>query len=185
MAEQSDSRWLKGEAIPGVVTVGDPLLRRSASAVSDPRAAKALCETLVTKLRELKGAGIAANQIASPDAVVVVEVRKTDLFPDRPESPLYLFVNPEIVERKGEAALDWEGCFSVPGLMGQVNRAEAVKVRYETPDAEQREEWFEGYVARVIQHEYDHLQGRLFLDRMGSLESLTTSENYRKFHFHP
>lgn len=139
---------------------------------------------MVAQLRALSGAGIAANQLGEPLAVVVVEVRKTDFFPDRPESPLYVMINPEILETSNDTEDDWEGCYSVPGLMGRVPRTSSVRVRYVTPEGESKDERFAGYLSRVIQHECDHLDGRLFLDRMHSMESVSTIENYAKFH-HP
>ena len=69
---------------------------------------------MVAKLRELNGAGLAANQVGEDVAVLVVEVRKTDVFPDRPESPLYVMINPKIVEMDDELVDEWEGCFGVP-----------------------------------------------------------------------
>ena len=130
----------------------------------------------------MDGAGLAAPQIGEAVAAVVVEVRKTDLFPDRPESPLYQMANPKVISASEHTEPGWEGCFSVPGLMGIVYRPRQIEVTYQ--DAEGRDErgMFEGYLARVIQHEVDHLQGIVFLDRMTSMQSLTTTENYARFH---
>lgn len=182
---KSDRQWMSGGAHPDIVTVGDPLLRKQSEAVKDIDQAKLLGERMVSLLRELKGAGLAAPQIGVSDRIVVVEVRKTDLFPDRPESPLYVMINPTIVETPGDVEEGWEGCFSVPGLMGQVPRHKSIIVRYTTPDGSEHQEIFSNYIARVIQHEYDHLEGRIFLDRMRSMSSLTTVANYKRFHHKP
>lgn len=137
---------------------------------------------MVSRLRSLNGAGLAAPQVGAPVRVVVVEVRRTDVFPDRPQTPLLQMVNPTIVERSESELLDWEGCFSVPGLMGQIPRAERVTVEYTTADDRQVVEDYTGYVARVIQHEVDHLDGIEFVDRMSSMQTLTTVQNYLAFH---
>lgn len=182
MTEQSDERWAGGGEIPGVVTIGDPALRRVARTVDDAEGARPLCHTMVQRLRALKGAGLAANQIGEEVAIAVVEVRKTDFFSDRPESPLYVMVNPRIVERFDTLVEDWEGCFSVPGLMGRVPRSELIVVEYQDADGDRHREQLRGYLARVVQHECDHLDGTIFLDRMTSMASITTIANYTRFH---
>jgi peptide deformylase len=139
---------------------------------------------MVERLRGLNGAGLAAPQVGAAVRVIVIEVRRTDVFPDRPETPLLQMVNPVITGRSGPELTDWEGCFSVPGLMGKVPRAERVTVEYSAPDGSQVTEDYEGYAARVIQHEVDHLDGIEFLDRMRSMKTITTVQNYLAFHRH-
>jgi peptide deformylase len=150
--------------------------------VNDIAAASAKLDGMVALLRELKGAGLAAPQVGWPAAAVVVEVRKTAVFPDRPESPLYVMVNPRIEVSSDVIEEDWEGCFSVPGLTGLVPRHQSVRVTYLDENGGQRREAFTGYVARVVQHELDHLAGTIFLDRMTSMGSITTVTNWLRFH---
>src|SRR5438270_1951466 len=114
----SDASWKTGGAHRGVGTVGRPSLRSPVEPVNDIAAARAKLDGVVTRLRELKGAGLAAPQVGWPAAAVVVEVRKTTVFPDRPESPLYVMVNPSIESGSDEIEENWEGCFSVPGFDG-------------------------------------------------------------------
>lgn len=179
--QQSDSAWLSGGARPEIVTVGDPLLRSPVETIESVGAVADRVDALVDLLRELKGAGLAAPQVGWPAAAAVVEVRKTEAFPDRPESPLYIFLNPQIVEAGGEEQVeDWEGCFSVPGLMGQVPRWDWVTVLYLDREGSEVTETFSGYLARVVQHELDHLEGKIFLDRMTSMASLSTITNWQK-----
>jgi peptide deformylase len=165
-----------------VVTVGDPRLRTPVQLVDDVGAVVDRVDSMVALLREMRGAGLAAPQVGWSAAAVVVEVRKTEAFPDRPESPLFVLLNPEVVESSGDDLVeDWEGCFSVPGLMGRVPRASSVTVRFTSRDGEERAERFDGYVARVVQHELDHLEGKVFLDRMASMASLSTIANWQRF----
>lgn len=178
---KSDRDWISGIAGEGVVTIGDPRLKAPTEAVDASQAAELLA-TMVNRLRSLNGAGLAAPQIGASVQVVVIEVRKTDVFPDRPECPLLQMINPVIVARSDATILDWEGCFSVPGLMGTVPRAEVITVEYLSPNGDRLVEDYSGYVARVIQHEVDHLEGIEFLDRMTSLQSLTTVQNYLTHH---
>jgi peptide deformylase len=179
---KSDRGWMWGVVDDDVVTIGDPRLKAETQAIGDVPAVADLLVRMVDRLRELNGAGLAAPQIGAAVKVIVVEVRKTDVFPDRPASPLLRMINPVIVEQSGTTETGWEGCFSVPGLMGLVPRAEAITIQYTSADGNDLTEHYSGYVARVIQHEIDHLDGIEFVDRMTSMQSLTTVTNYLEFH---
>ena len=179
---QSDFAWAAGRVPTGVVTVGDPLLRSGVPEVSNLDEAGKIFQRMTALLRQLRGAGLAAPQLGIPLALAVIEVRKTTLFPDRPESALIQMANPTLTSVTDERDVDWEGCFSVPGLMGLVPRDQAVRVEYLDPAGREQTDEYSGYVARVVQHEIDHLNGKLFVDRMESMQTLTTVDNYIKFH---
>lgn len=176
-----ENNWVKGVADDGVVTLGDPRLKAPTTAVGATDAGD-LLSSLVTRLRELHGAGLAAPQIGVSVRAAVIEVRRTEVFPDRPETGLIQMLDPVVVERSDETALDWEGCFSVPGYLGRVPRAERLTVRYTTEDGEMVTREFTGYPARVVQHEIDHLDGLVYLDRMPDMTGLTTAQNYLDHH---
>jgi peptide deformylase len=161
-----------------VVKIGAPLLRTKVKPVTDFSSAKEHCQLLTSGLGALAGAGLAANQLGIDADIFVAEVRKTELFPDREESGLHVLLNAEIYEHSEETTLDWEGCFSVPGYLGQVPRHSWIKIRYHDLDGQSQEGTITGYLARVFQHEIDHLAGLIYLDRMLSMRSLTTRENY-------
>jgi peptide deformylase len=91
-------------------------------------------------------------------------------------------INPIVLEHSGGEVLDWEGCFSVPGLMGVVPRSASVVVNYLDREGRQVEQTFDGYVGRVVQHEIDHLDAIEFVDRMRDMSSLTTVQNYLDHH---
>lgn len=179
---KSDRGWMSGIAGDDVVTIGDPRLKTETQAIGDAHDVADLMARMVDRLRELNGAGLAAPQIGASVKVVVVEVRQTDVFPDRPTSPLLQMINPVIVEQSETTNTGWEGCFSVPGFMGLVPRAETITVGYVSAEGADVTAQYSGYVARVIQHEIDHLNGVEFVDRMTSMESLTTVTNYLEFH---
>jgi peptide deformylase len=170
-----------GAAHPEIVTIGAPMLRQPTQRVEDCAAVGALCEKLVFMLAEINGAGLAANQIGVWQRVMVFQVRKTELHPNRPETPLYIMINPDILEKSEDTIDGWEGCFSVPGYLGLVPRAVRLKCRYNTPDGAEHIEEFEGYAARVIQHECDHLDGHVYLDRMKSMLDFATQGNFKQF----
>jgi peptide deformylase len=167
-----------------LVMIGDPILRQSCEPIEDINDCQDLCDRMVALLRELNGAGLAAPQIGEAKRVIVVELRKNDFFPNRKESPLYVMINPEVEEVKGEIDVNWESCFSIPGLIGRVPRQLEIKVKYLDPSGHVHHESFDEHIARIIQHEIDHLNGILFLDRMTDLKGLSTIENYKKLLVH-
>ena len=165
-----------------ILTIGHPMLRERAQPVKDFSAVHAIIDTMIQRVRAKQGAGIAAPQIGVDRRIAVVEVRPTKLFPDRPGSPLHIMINPEIIDTSHDMATDWESCFSVPDMIGVVPRHQMVVVRYATRVGEIVTQRFEGYVARVVQHEVDHLEGILYTDRMDSLGTFMTRKNYVEFH---
>ena len=167
-------------ASPRLVHIGDPIIRAVARPIQAPMQAAKICRVLTEKLWEIRGAGLAAPQIGVPYRIFVFEVKPTELFPDREASPLYTMINPEVEIMYESVIEDWEGCFSVPGFLGLVPRAKAVRVRWTDPDESKREEVFDDYRARVIQHELDHLNGVVYIDRMPDMSTFTTRENYLK-----
>ncbi|HEY9678320.1 MAG TPA: peptide deformylase [Drouetiella sp.] len=185
MTRSFDQGIPDGAAHAELVTIGTPKLREATKRVTDIAAALPLCEKLVEMLTIINGAGLAANQIGVWQRVMCFQVRKTELHPDRPETPLYVMINPDILERSDELIDGWEGCFSVPGYMGLVPRATKLKCRWNSPDGAEHIAEFEGWAARVIQHECDHLDGKVYLDQMKSMLDLSTAGNFRHFHLPP
>ncbi|MGB8808353.1 MAG: peptide deformylase [Acinetobacter calcoaceticus] len=115
---------------------------------------------------ERNGVGIAAPQVYISKRVIIVASRPNLRYPDAPEMDAVVMVNPEILEFSSETLLGEEGCLSVPDERGQVERAEMVKVKYSTLQGEVVETIFHGFPARIVQHEVDHLNGVLFVERI-------------------
>jgi peptide deformylase len=144
---------------------GDPVLREKAqpmNAVDD--AVRALIADMWETMRAYRGVGLAANQIGVRARVLVVEVPVDD---EKVES--HTLVNPEIVERSG-AETGEEGCLSIPGVFADVRRATRVRVRALDENGRPVDLVAEGYLARALQHEMDHLDGVLFIDRLSPLK---------------
>lgn len=124
-----------------------------------------LAQELVQICQEAKGVGLAAPQVGVPWQIMVVASRPNPRYPHAPQMEPLVMLNPEIVAMGGEPVWDWEGCLSVPNQRGLVARAPWIQVRYVNVQGETVTQEFTDFVARIVQHEYDHLQGRLFLDR--------------------
>jgi peptide deformylase len=165
-----------------IATVGDPVLRERAREVTLDDLASGDVQRLIDDLIETKraahGAGIAANQVGETLRIAIVEVEPGNpRYPYKPAVPLRVIVNPELEPLGDEQVEIVEGCLSVPDLRGAVPRWEAVRVRYLDRDGEPQEEVRRGLTAGTFQHEVDHLDGILFLDRVADPRTFSTWEH--------
>ncbi|MBI3324749.1 MAG: peptide deformylase [Candidatus Omnitrophica bacterium] len=162
-------------AILKVARLGNPVIRKAAEAI--PKEAigspdiQRLIDDMIDAMREYEGVGIAAPQVHVSKQLAVIEVRG-DARSERP-IPLTVLLNPRILASSKTTFDDWEGCLSVNDLRGRVPRAEWVDVEMFNRKGEKLKFHAEGFFARVIQHECDHLAGKVFLDRMPNLTTLT------------
>ena len=164
-------------AIRKIAQLGEPVLRRVAEPIAPGQIGGdrivALTRDMIETMRDADGAGIAAPQVYESIRLCVVEVRKNPRYPHFPEIPLMVLINPEVEAlssdaESGEARATitmFEGCLSVPGLRGKVRRPRKVRVKALDANGAPLELVWEGVRAAVIQHELDHLDGVLFVDR--------------------
>ncbi len=148
-----------------IVTLPDPVLRRKARPVTRfDTDLQSLVDDMIETMREAPGVGLAAPQLGFPERVIVVEYVEDEEDEDAPKK-LYVMVNPEIKEFSEETELGIEGCLSVPGLQGEVERSLKVTVRGRTRRGQPMKVKAKGWMARIFQHEVDHLDGVVFTDR--------------------
>jgi peptide deformylase len=169
-----------------IVTIGHPVLRRRARELTleELRSAEiqGLIDDLIETRRAAHGAGIAANQVGEPVRIAVAEVeRGNPRYPYKPPIPLTVIVNPEIEPLDSEMIEINEGCLSVPGLRGVVERRATIRVRYLDREGNPNEEIKRGLTAGTFQHELDHLDGILIVDRADP-RTLQTWEQFERFH---
>ncbi len=152
-------------AIREIVTLPDPVLRRKAHKVTTvDKDTKTLIDDMVETMREAPGVGLAAPQVGISSRIIVVEYAETD--EEEAEAKLFALVNPEIVETStDETLMGIEGCLSIPRLVGEVERYERIVVKGLNRNGKPVKIKAEGWLARVFQHEIDHLDGVLFTDR--------------------
>ena len=169
-----------------IVQVGEPVLRERARELEPGELAsaevQALVDDLVETMREAGGAGLAAPQIGVPLRVYVVEVRDNPRYPYKPPIALRVVANPELRPVGDETFPSYEGCLSVRDLRGVVRRHAAIELAYLDRDGGRVVERIRGLSAGTFQHELDHLDGVLFLDRVDDPRTLTTWEGFRRFH---
>jgi peptide deformylase len=162
--------------------LGHPVLRQTARAVSpaelkDPAIQKLIDDMIVT-MHEYDGVGLAAPQVHESLQIAVIEVRENPRYPAAPNIPLLILINPVFTRKSDSLQKGWEGCLSVEGFRGVVPRSREVEVRYLDRDGTERELAADGFLAVVLQHELDHLAGKVFLDRMEDLSTLTHLKEY-------
>jgi peptide deformylase len=148
-----------------IITLGHPTLRRKAHKVTKfgPEL-KQLVEDMIETMRAAPGVGLAAPQVNVPEQVIVVELPADEETGDPAE--LYAFVNPEIVKASREVEEGQEGCLSIPGYVGEVERSVEIVVRGQDVYGKPQRIKAYDYLARIFQHEMDHLEGVLFIDRV-------------------
>jgi peptide deformylase len=173
-------------SVRAIATVGDPGLRERAPEI-DPDELRSgdiqqLIDDLIETRRAAGGAGLAATQVSALKRIAVVEVDVDTRYKYKPLIPLTVIVNPVLEPLSPEMLVINEGCLSVPDLRGDVERFVAVRARYLDRDGVPRETVARGLTAGTFQHELDHLDGVLFLDRVADPRTFTTWEQFERHH---
>ncbi|MDH5762601.1 MAG: peptide deformylase [Nitrospinota bacterium] len=171
-----------------IAKLGHPILRKKARPV-DLKELKAqgdnklqrLIDDMIETMRDEGGVGIAAPQVAESLQVIIVEYRQNERYPSQDDIPLTVYVNPVITHSSKETGSFWEGCLSLKDLRGLVTRPREVTVEAFSRDGEKMVVEARGFLAVVLQHEIDHLHGKVFLDRMTDLTQLAWVEEWETY----
>jgi len=166
-----------------ICQVGNPILRKISEPIPDIKNntdIQKLIDNLIKTLRQSKGVGIAAPQVGRSLRLLIIASHPNDRYPHAPKMEPIALINPKIIEYSENTEKDWEGCLSVPGIRGLVPRYQSIEVEYCDRHGQQTKTSFTGFVARIFQHEYDHLEGRVFLDRVESTLDLVSEAEYLK-----
>lgn len=170
-------------AILKIARMGHPVLRRRAQEVPNPTAPeiRSLISDMLETMDDADGAGLAAPQVHVPLRLVIFHVppERADREGEDAPVPLTVLINPVIEPLSEETELGWEGCLSVPGLVGAVPRFTRIRYRGLAPDGSAIDRTAEGFHARVVQHECDHLDGILYPQRMTDLSLLIFRDQMR------
>lgn len=157
-------------AIRTIVTLPDPVLRRKARSVTNfDKNLQTLVDDMIETMRDAPGVGLAAPQVGVSERVIVVEYAEPEEVeegeePKEVEPKLYVMVNPEIVKASPDTVMGVEGCLSIPTLVGEVERAREVRIRGLNRHGQPMKLKAEGWLARIFQHEIDHVNGVVFTD---------------------
>jgi len=169
--------------------LGNPILRQIAkevpiSELKSPAIQK-LIDDMVETMHEYDGVGLAAPQVHESRQIAVIEVHNSKRYPWAADVPLLILVNPVFLSQSEETEEGWEGCLSVEGFRGKVPRSKQVSVRFFDREGREQKLEAQGFPAVVIQHELDHLAGKVFLDRMRDLSTLTHLKEFERFWLKP
>jgi peptide deformylase len=172
-------------AVLEIREMGDPVLRERAAEVSAEELASAetqqLIDYMIETMRAANGAGLAAPQVGVAKRIAVIEVRPGNpRYPYKPPIPLTVIVNPELTPLDDVTFATNEGCLSMPNVRGDLERFENIGVRYLDRDGAAQDETRRGLTAGTFQHEIDHLDGILFVDRMADMSSLSTWAEFER-----
>ncbi len=175
-------------AILKVAHLGNPILRKIAEPVP-PEAIGApefqrFIDDLIETMVEYDGAGLAAPQVHVSKQIVAFQVEDNPRYPEAEGIPLTVLINPKITPLSKHTDEDWEGCLSVPDLRGKVPRYTLVRIEAYDRAGKKLNYTAKDFHARVVQHECDHLIGKVFLDRMRSMESLTFLREFARYAHH-
>ena len=174
------------EVLP-IVKLGHPILTekaRDVEDVTDPWVQQ-LIDNMIATYMDAEGLGISGPQVNEGWRVFVISSHPCPLYPDAPHLTATALINPVILGRSKKKETDWENCLSIPGIYGQVPRHVWIKLAYTNREGRQVIKIFRNFLARVCQHEMDHLDGILFLERIEPNETFTKEEFQKKIGLKP
>ncbi|MEM6591014.1 MAG: peptide deformylase [Cyanobacteria bacterium P01_C01_bin.73] len=168
-------------ALP-ILQLGDPRLRQVSQPITQvyPQPIQQLIDDLIATAGATHGVGIAAPQVGELKRLLIVASRPNLRYPHAPTMEPTALINPRIVNVSDKVEKGWEGCLSVPGIRGFVPRHTQVEVSYVDRQGDRQHAVFKDFVARIFQHEYDHLEGKVFLDRVNQVDDLMTEQEYQQ-----
>jgi len=165
-----------------IAQLGAKVLRQTATSVEDVGSidTSQLIEDLRSTLASTQGVGLAAPQVGISKQLIVVASRPTLRYPMAPFMEPTIMINPRFINRSDAKEKDWEGCLSIPGIRALVPRYKHISVQYTNEQGLHVELELDGFIARVFQHEHDHLIGKVFLDRVESNIDVFSETEYLK-----
>ncbi len=165
-----------------IIEFGHPTLRQQAIDVGalESERTQQLIDDLIMTVRAVNGVGIAAPQVGEANRLFIVASHPNPRYPKAPEMEPTAMINPRILSYSSEVVKGWEGCLSVPGIRGFVPRYQEINVEYTGRDGKLCCQVLTDFVARIFQHELDHLDGIVFLDRVESSHDVLTEDEYQR-----
>lgn len=168
--------------IADIAQLGAKVLRLTAEPITDIESLETqqLIKTLQDTLASTQGVGIAAPQISISKQLIIIASRPSNRYPHAPLMEPTVMINPSFKALSALTEKDWEGCLSIPGIRALVPRYKSIKINYTNTQGQHLENELEGFVARVFQHEFDHLEGTVYLDRVENNRDIFSESEYFK-----
>ena len=165
-----------------IIQLGNLILRQQAKPINNlaDEWIQTLIDELIATVAKANGVGIASPQVGESYRLFIVASRPNPRYPNAPTMEPTAMINPRIIAHSTDIVKGWEGCLSVPGIRGLVPRYQAIEVEYTSRDGKLHRQELTDFVARIFQHEYDHLDGIVFIDRVESTQELMTEQEYQQ-----
>jgi peptide deformylase len=165
-----------------IAQLGDPVLRQKARKIENTNspALRKLVDDLFITVHAVNGAGIAAPQVSESERLIIVCSRPTPRYPYAPDMKPTVMFNPQIEWMSDEIEKDWEGCLSIPGIRAKVSRSSSIRANYQSREGKTVRLDLDGFIARIFQHEVDHLEGIVYLDRVENSADIFTEQEFLK-----
>jgi peptide deformylase len=165
-----------------ITQLGEPVLRQRAKPVRLPlsRTRDHFIDEMIATMKKAKGVGIAAPQVNASLRLFIVAPEPSVRYPKAPRMAPVAMLNPVWVRHSRKRVTDWEGCLSIPGLRARVPRYETIEIEFTARDGRRLRGTLKGFVARIFQHEFDHINGHVYLDRVKDLRTFMTESEFRK-----
>lgn len=165
-----------------IYQLGSPVIRSLAEEVHDvhSEAIQTLIDDMIVTCKASKGVGIAAPQVGHAKAIVIIASYPSERYPNAPLMEPTALINPKIIAHAPTLHKDWEGCLSLPGIRAKVPRYTQIEVSYTTREGELQSVLYDDFLARIFQHEYDHLIGKVFIDRIESTLDVVMEKEYQR-----
>ncbi|MFZ2025055.1 MAG: peptide deformylase [Microgenomates group bacterium] len=165
-----------------IAQLGQSVLRKKSSVVFSIKnsSIQALIKNLTATLMDVNGVGIAAPQVYQAIQLFIIASHPNPRYPNAPNMKPTAVINPSILSYSKEIVTDWEGCLSVPGIRALVPRSKTIAVEYITKEGKKVKKTYRDFLARIFQHEFDHLQGIVFLDRVKTTQDIITEKEFQR-----
>ena len=165
-----------------IAKLGEKVLRKKAKKVKDIKGTQTqeIIKVMLETLKKSSGVGLAAPQISISKQIMIISSKPNARYPNAPYMEDLVLINPKIIKTSKGKNKDWEGCLSIPGIRAIVPRYNKIKVEYKTIDNEKKTIVFKDFIARIFQHEFDHLIGLAFIDRVETTKDIISEEVYFK-----
>ncbi len=170
------------EKILPIAQLGAPVIRAIAEPVTDlgSKETQRFIDELMLTCDKAKGMGISAPQVYRSERIFIMSSRPNERYPHAPKMEPIAVIDPEVIWHSQAMEKDWEGCLSLPGVRALVPRYSVIDVSYLSREGERVEAQYEGFLARLFQHEYDHLDGKVFIDRVESTLDIVMEKEFQR-----
>lgn len=173
---------LKGPSLLQIAELGQSVIIQKSKRVKnikDP-SVQTLIDNLIATVKEVDGVGISANQVYQPLRVFIIASHPSPRYPNAPLMKPLAMINPILLGHSQKQSKDWEGCLSVPGIRGNVLRFKSIEVEYMTRNGKIVKKTLKGFISRIFQHELDHLNGLVYLERLEKTKDIISEKEFQK-----